>query len=270
MNRRTFVAAGAALGASGLASTAAVARTLRAGAAPDTLPGRSHTQIYFMAAPLEVTWRAFTSDAERKVWWGVPGGNPIATAAEVRAPHLIHSKIDHPGLPGPTETLIKFETVEGGTRITHISGGYGNTPVWQNSLESSADGIDEMMSDLALYLRTGTGFPRHTGAGWPKRAPHPNDLRTGTRNTPGGVEVMEVRPGTLAAEAGIQPGDTLVALGDAGIYTMRDLRLANLMHAPGDVVELTWVRGKQVMKGKGRMVAAPIQWRDGRDPTKGR
>lgn len=269
VGRRKFVVGGAALGVaiSAPVGGAAAAVPQSRPAPSSTSPQREISEEFFIPeAPNEV-WRVFTDPIERGVWFGYPG-KPGSAGEKLRLGEWTRTPVDHPGMPGPYETAVKLEAVAGGTRITHTISGYGEGPVWENAVQSSADGIAEMFGDLAIYLRTGVGFPRHTGRAFPNRPGHPNDLRTGTRSVPGGLEILEVFPGTLAAEAGLQPQDVVVAIGDAGIFGMRDMRLFNLAHTPGDVVEVTWVRGRKLMTGEGRMVQAPIRWRNGFDPTK--
>jgi hypothetical protein len=213
-----------------------------------------------MPAPIEKVWRAWTDQAERKTWFGY--ANTIQQATEVRPPYLERSDIDHPAQPGPLKATVTLEVAEGGTLLTHELDGFGTTPIWQAAWSSSRLGTEEMMIDLALYLRTGVGFPRHTHKAFPNPLPHPNDLLGETREVPGGVEVFAVGNGTLSAEAGLQPGDTIVALGETGVFNMRDLRVIYSLHAPGDVVELTWVRGGKLLTGKGRMTNVPVQFRN--------
>ena len=266
LDRRKFVASGAALGiAAAGAAMAEPDRKARANLA-STPSDREISQEIFMPAPPEDVWRAFTDPVERGIWFGYPG-KPGSGREKLRLGQWKRSAVDHPGMPGPYETAVKFEAAPGGTRISHKITGYGEGPVWENAAQSSADGVSEMFSDLAIYLRTGVGFPRHTGRAFPNRAPHPNDLRTGTRSVPGGLEVFEVFPNTLAADAGLQPGDVVVAIDDAGIFGMRDLRLLNLVHALGDTVDLTWIRAGKLMRGRGRMAHKPTQWRNGFDPA---
>lgn len=132
---------------------------------------------------------------------------------------------------------------------------FGDGLVWQNALQTSSEGVDEMMSDLALYLRTGVGFPRHVVF-------HCFDLFKGTREAPGGLEVFEATPGTLAAEIGLQPGDTIVGLGGAGVFGFREVQFFARTHTPGDVVEVKWVRGNRVLTAQGKMTGTmPLRQR---------
>jgi uncharacterized protein YndB with AHSA1/START domain len=206
----------------------------------------SHTESYVMPAGIEATWKAFTDPAARQAWFGF-ALDQLTGALEADPPRLLRVAIDHPGLPGPTETTVTFEALDdGSTRIRHTLGGYGEGPMWENALQSSAYGIDEMMGDLALYLRTGAGFPRHIRF-------RCFDLLKGTRQVPGGLEVFEAPPGTLPAEVGMQPGDLVVALAGAGVYGFRDVLFATRSHAPGDEIEVSWVRDGEILSGRGHL-----------------
>jgi hypothetical protein len=252
--RRTFLVAGAALGAGAFVSSISSAG---AGPAQVGVMAGSNTQTksYFFATPLEATWRVFTQPTERKIWWGHPT-DELANALEVRPPNFYRTKIDHPGLPGPTEVSVSFDAVDGGTRITHTTTGFGEGLQWETAKQTSSHGLDEMMGDLALCLRTGAGYPRHTVF-------RCFDFLRGTREVPGGLELYEVPPGTLAAELGMKPGDTLVGIGGAGVYGFAHVHFATRSHRPGDVVEVAWVRGDQVLTGTGKMTAT-VSLRDGR------
>jgi S1-C subfamily serine protease len=56
----------------------------------------------------------------------------------------------------------------------------------------------------------------------------------------GGALVAGVEPGTPAARAGLQPGDTITAADRTAIGSAADLRSVIARHKPGDKVELTW------------------------------
>jgi hypothetical protein len=261
LNRRKFVTASAAMGAGAIASSAAPVGAAEPveGAAASKESGQLHKQSYIMAATLEATWHAYTTPEVRKIWWGY-ANDPLKDAKEVRPQSLIRSVLDHPGLPGIIETTETFETVPGGTRVTHSRTGFGEGLVWQNALETSSHGIDEMMGDFALYLRTGTGFPRHVIF-------RCSDLLKGTRQVAGGIEIFDVPTGSLAAQLGLKAGDTVVALGGAGIFAFGDVHFAVRTHKPGDEVEVVWVRDGHVLTGKGQMTwVNPLR---GRDSTNG-
>jgi hypothetical protein len=218
-----------------------------------------HSKSYLMPASVEVTWRAYTNPDERKIWFGYPM-NPLENALEVRSPNFLRFGADHPGLPGPTEVSVTFEALNGETQITQTHFGFGDGLVWENALHTSSEGVDEMMSDLALYLRTGVGVPRHVVF-------HCFDLLKGTREAPGGLEIFEATPGTLAAEIGLQPGDTIVGLGGAGVFGFREVQFFARTHAPGDVVEVKWVRGNQVLTAQGKMTGTmPLRQRSAPTP----
>lgn len=176
------------------------------------------------------------------------GAAPNPSLCPRAPPYVQRGVVDHPGLPGRTETIVVLEPAEGGTTVTQTMTGLGDKELWRNSVDPGG-GIAEMMGDLALYLRTGVGFPRHTHVALPAKRPHPNDFAAGARNSPGGVEILDVPPRTLAAQVGMKPGDVLVALSDTGIYNLGDLDVARLGLAPGDTVEVAWVRADKVMRG---------------------
>ena len=270
LDRRQFIAA-APVGAGGAALAApALGQAATSAVTEPPVPADGvllHKATYFMPASIEETWSALNDPAKRKIWFGF--GDTSKAAPPAGPPYHQRSVVDHPGLPGPTETIVIVAPAEGGTNVTQIMTGLGGKEVWLNSVDPGG-GIAEMMGDLALYLKTGAGFPRHTHVALPAKHPHPNDYLAGTRNFPGGVQILDVPAGTLGAEAGMQAGDVMVALNDVGIYSLRDLDVARLSLAPGDTVEVAWIRGDKVMRGSGRMTYTPIKWRNGFDPSKRR
>jgi putative serine protease PepD len=60
-----------------------------------------------------------------------------------------------------------------------------------------------------------------------------------------GAEIVSVEAGSAAADAGLQAGDVVTAVGDRPVTTSTELTAAVRSHAPGDKVKLTVRRGAQ-------------------------
>ena len=63
-----------------------------------------------------------------------------------------------------------------------------------------------------------------------------------------GAEIVSVQPGTAAADAGLQAGDVVTAVGDRPVTTSTELTAAVRSKAPGDKVTLTIRRGSDTKK----------------------
>jgi S1-C subfamily serine protease len=68
-------------------------------------------------------------------------------------------------------------------------------------------------------------------------------VTTATLQGNAGAVVLEVDPGSPAEGAGLQPDDVIVRVGTDRISSSDDLGAAVRSHDPGDLVEITWIRG---------------------------
>jgi C-terminal processing protease CtpA/Prc len=71
-----------------------------------------------------------------------------------------------------------------------------------------------------------------------------------------GVQITDVLPNSPAASAGLRAGDIVVALDEQPMEDRQVLRDALSSHAAGEQVELTFYRGRVVIKQKVRLAAA--------------
>ena len=67
-------------------------------------------------------------------------------------------------------------------------------------------------------------------------------LGVAASDTPGGVQVTGVQPQSGAAQAGLQPGDVIVALEGTRVSSVAELRERLGRHATGDFVRVTVLR----------------------------
>jgi S1-C subfamily serine protease len=70
----------------------------------------------------------------------------------------------------------------------------------------------------------------------------------------GGLEVLEVTPGSLAAEAGLLPGDVLLRLGDVATTNPQTFGVtfrSRYRSAEGQPIEVVWRRSGQEMTARG-------------------
>jgi S1-C subfamily serine protease len=72
-----------------------------------------------------------------------------------------------------------------------------------------------------------------------------------------GVMVVDVVPGTPAADAGLMPGDVITAIDNKTLSNPEDLREAIRQSEPGKEVTLKMARGKDTKELKAKLQAAP-------------
>ena len=68
--------------------------------------------------------------------------------------------------------------------------------------------------------------------------------------SPGGVRLSGVRPGSPADQAGLKGGDILIQLGDQTIKNLYDMTDALRAHKPGETVLVVYLRDGQRIETK--------------------
>ncbi len=225
----------------------------------------TYRRTFTVAVPVARAWEAFTQPAELAAWFAPsverfeaePGGRLAFSVAGSRAEGHVE-EIDPesrlrwtqgPGiLPGTTEVTVVFEAVEHGTRIAITHAGFGEGHDWIDELQAHTLGWEQCIADLVLYLEHGVRHPRA----------HRRRTRFGlvTLDTPAGIEVVDVLPGSFADQAGLSAGDIVLEVDRAGVFDRSDLWLLASEHEPGDELEIVYARGREQRRGRGRL--API------------
>ena len=131
-----------------------------------------------------------------------------------------------------------------------------STDDWQKIDFPGLVHIAEVASDVAWRLATRTGpltlvevpRPRSAmgGEGYGAYLGTIPDMS----ESPGGVRLSGVTPGSPAAQAGLQGGDILVQLGDQTIKNLYDMTDALRAHKPGEAVVVVYLRDGKRMETK--------------------
>ncbi len=204
-----------------------------------------YERTFVVAVPVERAFRAFADPQEREAWMGtspLDSFERVAVEVGAVAPDRISWSQRQDGLEGSYETIVTFEQVSSGTRITIVRSGFGDSEDWRHYASNTARGWDEMIADLVLYLETGVRGSRHFPLG--------SGLGATLLESSAGVGITHVVPGGFAAEAGMQAGDLLLRLNGAGVVSLSDLAFAGREHAPGEKIEAEYVRGGRVLRGR--------------------
>ncbi len=209
-------------------------------------------RTFEVSVPVERVWRAFTDPEERARLAAPAGARPDPNPGEPKLLEVVPMQRlrwaqEVATLPERAEFTVVFESTEHGSRFTVTRYGFGEGEDADVFSESNGLGFEHGFRDLVFYLETGQVPHRHyfgcsrscTGMTYAERD--------------WGVEVLRVSPGGFGAQAGLARGDRLLRVGGAPIYTRADLWLLNVEHASGRELEVEFVRGRERMRGSGRL-----------------
>ncbi len=215
-------------------------------------------KTFEVAVPVARAWQAFADSRERSQWeavefeidprpggrvrWTLPGWEAQGRVEEVEPERLLR----HTESAGPhaeTEVTVRLEPVESGTRISITHAGIPDDG--PGDVESTSLGWSQAIADLTVYLERGVTADRFV-----RRMLNPGMQTT---ETPAGLEVRTVEPGGFADQAGLRPGDLLLALGGVPIYTRPELWVLMRERAPGDKLTAEYVRASERLSGTGML-----------------
>ena len=204
---------------------------------------------FVVRTPRAEAWRRLTA-AEAAIdglvtprpgqWW-IPGVEAPADELEVREGELLRARKAVEPCKG-TEIVITMEDGDTGTRITFVQTGFG--PGFSQARPWLAAGWYSIQADLEVFFGRGVSLGRHL-TWWVS-------IGCDVSETGEGLVVGDVRPDGLAAAAGMQRGDLIVAIAGAPVLDVRDLSV--LVRGPlraGTEIEARYLRGDEVRSGSG-------------------
>ncbi len=152
------------------------------------------------------------------------------------------------GEPEPTMVKISLAEKDGGTAVTVAHEGIGAGKKWGKHAENIARGWETALDNLAVVLETGED-PRFTMrpmlgvTGLEDLTPEMVE-RLGTPVTEG-LRVEGTLAEMGAAQAGLQAGDVLAAIGKSKVGSYSQLASALQPHRAGDTIPVTFYRGSE-------------------------
>lgn len=221
-------------------------------------------RTFEIAVPVERVWHAFTDPEELRRFLSPPEDavddrpdrpepGEGMRVLEMEPMRLLRWSQERSDLPERAEFTVVFESKEGGSRITVTRCGFGEGEDADVFSEANALGWEHGFMDLVLYLETGQLVKRHYDGC--------NLCSTGVMyaETDFGIEVRDVRAGTFGAEVGLESGDRLVRIGGGPVYTRSDLWQLCSAREPGTELEVEFVRGRELRRGRGRLSEVAVR-----------
>ena len=199
--------------------------------------------------PVARAWRAFAETSERSQWearpfeidpvpggrvhWELPGLVCDGRVEEV-VPEQLLRHTEGTGPHHESEVTVTFEPVPEGTRIHVLHTGHGEGEDGECMAEAVTLGWTQALADLVVWLEHGVPAERFV-----RRNNMPG---MALRETPGGLVVHAVDTEGLGESAGLAPGDLLLSVCGAAVFTHSDLWVITREHAPGTRLPIEYVR----------------------------
>jgi uncharacterized protein YndB with AHSA1/START domain len=195
---------------------------------------------FVVELPIDAVWEALARGEQPDGRFWLPGFEAPGERLEVEPARLLRVRKAAEPCAG-TEIAIQLEASGSGTRVHVVQSGF--PAAMRAARELFQIGWSQIVADLILYLERGVSARRHVSP-WA----HPG---CGVREVPTGLEVTAVLPGGFAAQAGLLPGDRLLYLGGAPVFSQLELQALLRVFRRGDELEASFVRGRELRSGSG-------------------
>jgi hypothetical protein len=208
-------------------------------------------RTFELSASPDVVWRAFSAEETEE-----PKVFRRDNAYLSRGAVTIDISREEPGVAlewtesegsNRWDMVVTFTQTETGTSVTVVRSGFGDDDDWLLAGGARFLGWQWVMSDLEIYFRTGQSPNRFY------RTPFVSAGVNGVDDG-GGVRVVRVLPGSVAEQAGVQRGDIVISFGGAPVFGLQ--QLWSLPCVLSGEVEIEFVRGTQILSGRGVLEAA--------------
>jgi uncharacterized protein YndB with AHSA1/START domain len=212
-------------------------------------------RTFEICVPVEAAWQAFTDPEYRRKLFAPPTGAKLRARnpeeglrmLEVEPMKRLRWAQERADQPEKAEFTVVFESADHGSRITVTRCGFGEGEDADIFSTSNGLGWEHGFRDLVLFLETGQIVKRHYDGC------RPSSMGMTYVETDGGLEVRRVAPEGFGAEVGLERGDRLVRVGRTGVYQRSDLWMVNGLFEPGTELEVEFVRGRELLRGRGRL-----------------
>ncbi|GMU41387.1 MAG: hypothetical protein AMXMBFR23_22530 [Chloroflexota bacterium] len=211
------------------------------------------SRTWQFAIPIDRVWTAFIDRSTSTPWNHVFTGDPyygrgaiVVTEVQRRDTgderHLTWTETEGDDLATMSVTVADAGA---GARLTLTRATSTATGTLRNRHGGRFQGWVESMYDFAVHLERGIPPVRHIGGDGFRRL---GRIGADLIETAGGVEIGAVHDG-LAREAGMEPGDLLLRVEDAAVFTLSDLWLVQRLLRAGEPVRIAYLRGNEVREG---------------------
>lgn len=167
---------------------------------------------------------------------GEHGPGALCTELEIDPGRLLRVKKEEEPCAG-TEILVVLESEGSGTRVKVVQSGFGQ---WMKDMWDLvvAHGL-EIIADFRLHIERGIDVP--------PKAWGPS-IGAITRETPIGLEITAVVPGSFCDRAGLAAGDLLLTLRGLRVYDTGQLWTILALSEAGEETEIGWARGREAAR----------------------
>jgi uncharacterized protein YndB with AHSA1/START domain len=162
--------------------------------------------------------------------------------------------------PDYTAVQINLEPVEGGTQLTLIHGAVPCSQAWDTILAEFKHGWETGVENLQSVLETGVDLREVRRPMLGINLDEMNAQYAEKYQLPvkEGILILGTVEGLGARKAGLKEGDAMISLDGSSVRNIQDLRKLIAAHKAGDVVSLSFFRGREKLEATMTLSQRPM------------